>query len=202
MHSPLTAIFLIAEITGGYVLFIPLMIVTAISYIISRIYMPYNMYWKELVHEKNIHPDNDFNMLDAITLDSIINKNFIAINKDTIIAEFYRILSASSANIFPVIGNDGVLEGVILLDQVRKRIFDQKIRHETVAEIMVPPPAVIDYYQPVTTVMETFDALDVWQLPVVKNEVFIGFISKSTLLAQYREVILKQQREVDIFSHI
>ena len=200
MHAPLTAIFLIAEITGGYVLFIPLMIVTAISYIISRIYMPYNMYWKELVHEKNIHPDNDFNMLDGITLDSIINKNFTPINKDIIIADFYKILSASSANIFPVIGHDGILEGVVLMDQVRKRIFDRDIRHKTVAEIMIPPPIVIDYYQSVTSIMETFDALDVWQLPVVKDEEFIGFISKSTLLSQYRDEMIRQHRETDLFS--
>ncbi len=200
MHAPLTAIFLIAEITGGYVLFIPLMIVSAISYIISRVYMPYNMYWKELVHEKNIHPNQDFNMLDAITLDSIINKNFTPINKDTLIPEFYQVLSQSNANIFPVVDKDGGLDGVILMDQVRKQLFDQKIAQDTVAGIMTPPPTIIDYYQPVTSVMETFDALDVWQLPVTKDDIFIGFISKSTLLAQYREVIIKQQKEADIFG--
>lgn len=201
MHSPLTAIFLIAEITGGYVLFIPLMIVTAISYIISRLYSPYNMYWEELVHEKNIHPDHDFNMLDAITLDSIINKNFTPIYKDTLISDFYRILSQSSANIFPVLDKSGALEGVILIDQARKRLFDQKVHQETVVEIMTPAPTVIDYYQPVTSVMEAFDALDVWQLPVVKDDLFIGFISKSILLAQYRDVMIRQQKEVDLFSH-
>jgi len=200
MHAPLTAIFLIAEITGGYVLFIPLMIVTAISYIISRVYNPYNMYWKELVHEKNIHPDQDFNMLDAIALDSIINRNFTPVNKNTRIADFYTILSQSNANIFPVLDENGMLDGVILIDQVRKRLFDQKIAHQTVMEIMTPPPTIIDYYQPVTSVMETFDALDVWQLPVTKDNVFIGFISKSILLAQYREVMIRQQREADLFG--
>lgn len=200
MHAPLTAIFLIAEITGGYVLFIPLMIVTAISYIISRVYNPYNMYWKELVHEKNIHPDHDFNMLDAIALDNIINRNFTPVNKSTRIADFYNILSQSNANIFPVLDKDGVLDGVILIDQVRKRLFDQKIANDTVVEIMTPPPTIIDYNQPVTSVMETFDALDVWQLPVAKDDVFIGFISKSILLAQYREVMVKQQREADLFA--
>lgn len=200
MHTPLTAIFLIAEITGGYVLFIPLMIVTAISYIISRVYNPYNMYWKELVHEKNIHPDQDFNMLDAITLESIINRNFTPLNKHILITDFYKILSQSGANIFPVLDDNGALEGVILMDQVRKRLFDQKLVHESIAEIMTPPPTIIDYYQPVTSVMETFDALDVWQLPVTKDDVFIGFISKSILLAQYREVMIKQHKEADIFA--
>jgi CIC family chloride channel protein len=200
MHAPLTAIFLIAEITGGYVLFIPLMIVTAISYIISRSHNPYNMYWKELVHEKNIHPDQDFNMLDAITLDSIINKNFTPVYKHMLIADFYNILAQSSANIFPVLNEHGALEGVILMDLVRKQLFDQKIAQHPVSEIMTPPPTIIDYYQPVTTVMETFDALDVWQLPVTKDDIFIGFISKSILLAKYRDVMIKQNKQADIFA--
>ena len=203
MHAPLTAIFLIAEITGGYVLFIPLMIVSAISYIISRLSNPYNMYWKELIHEKNIRPEQDYNMLDAINLDSIINKGFTTVSKETIIIDFYKLLSKSNANIFAVVNKDGILEGVILMDQVRKQLFDQKINNETVIEIMAPPPAIIDYNQSVSSVMEIFDSLtDAWQLPVVKNDVFVGFISKSALLAQYRDLIIKQHRETDLFAHV
>jgi len=203
MHAPLTAIFLIAEITGGYVLFIPLMIVSAISYIISRLSNPYNMYWKELIHEKNIRPEQDYNMLDAITLDSIINKGFTTVSKETIIVDFYKLLSTSNANIFAVVNKEGMLEGVILMDQVRKQLFDQKINNETVVEIMAPPPAIIDYRQSVSSVMEIFDGLtDAWQLPVVKDDVFVGFISKSALLAQYRDLIIKQHRETDLFAHV
>ncbi|SDS64553.1 chloride channel protein, CIC family [Mucilaginibacter mallensis] len=202
MHAPLTAIFLIAEITGGYVLFIPLMIVSAISYIISRLSNPYNMYWKELIHEQNIRPEQHYSMLDAIDLDSIINKTYTAVSKETIIADFYKLLSKSNANIFAVLNKEGLLEGVILMDQVRKQLFDQQIANETVSEIMVPPPTIIDYDQPVSSVMETFDALDVWQLPVVKDGKFIGFISKSTLLTQYREVIIQQHKETDLFAKI
>ena len=202
MHAPITAIFLIAEITGGYVLFIPVMIVVSISYVISRIYNPYNMYWKELIHEQNIRPDQDYTMLDAIPLDSIINRNFTTLKKDTLISEFYAVLSKSNANIFAVLDNDGELEGVILMDQVRKQLFNQKPADATVQEIMTAPPTIIDYNQPVSDVMEVFDALDVWQLPVVNNGVFMGFISKSTLLTQYREEIIKQHRETDLFAHL
>jgi len=200
MHAPLTAIFLIAEITGGYVLFIPLMIVSAISYIISRLSNPYNMYWKELIHEQNIRPEQHYSMLDAIDLDSVINKNYTAISKDTIIADFYKLLSNSNANIFAVLNKEGLLEGVILMDDVRKHLFDPQTADETVSEIMVSPPAIIEYNEPVSSVMETFDALDVWQLPVVKDGKFIGFISKSTLLTQYREVIIQQHKETDLFA--
>jgi CIC family chloride channel protein len=200
MHAPLTAIFLIAEITGGYVLFIPLMIVVSISYVIARLYNPHNMYWKELIHEQNIRPDQDFNMLDAISLDSIINKTFTAVNKNTLISDFYTLLSKSSANIFAVLNSEGELEGVILIDQVRKHIFNQRLAHATVEEIMTAPPTIIDYNQPVSSVMEIFDALDVWQLPVYKNGSFVGFISKSTLLTQYREEIIKQHKKTDLFA--
>ncbi|MDB5110706.1 MAG: chloride channel protein family [Mucilaginibacter sp.] len=202
LHAPLTAIFLIAEITGVYVLFIPLMIVASISYIIARLFNPHNMYWHELIHEKNIHPDQDYDMLNAITLDSIINKKFIAVDKETRIRDFYKSLSTNNANIFAVVDQRGGLEGVILLDQIRKQIFGAAIDDEdTVAEIMDIAPVVIDYNQSVNSVMELFDKSDVWQLPVVKNEVFIGFISKSALLAKYREVFIKQHREADLFSH-
>ncbi len=204
LHAPLTAIFLIAEITGGYVLFIPLMIVASISYIIARLFNPHNMYWHELIHEKNIHPDQDYDMLNALTLDSLINKQFIAISKDTRIRDLYKLLSASNANIFAVLDNDKMLEGVVWLDQIRKQIFDTVSdisQDSTVADIMVVPPAIIDYKDPVSSAMELFDKLDVWQLPVIKDEVFVGFISKSTLLAKYREEFIRQHREADLFSH-
>ncbi|WP_158993510.1 chloride channel protein [Mucilaginibacter sp. L196] len=202
MHAPLTAIFLIAEITGGYVLFIPLMIVSAISYVISRIYNPYNMYWKELIHEQKLYPDHDFNMLDAIRLDSIINKSSNVLNKSMLISDFYHILSNTDANIFAVLDDEGEMDGVILMDQVRKQLFNQRESSATIEEIMTPPPTIIDYYQPVSSIMEVFDALDAWQLPVVKDGVFLGFISKSALLSKYRDLIIKQHKETDLFAKI
>jgi CIC family chloride channel protein len=202
MHAPLTAIFLIAEITGGYVLFIPLMIVSAISYIISRIYSPHNMYWHELIHEKNINPDQDYNMLNAISLNSIINKQYTAIDKDMPLKDFYKLLSLSNANIFPVLDKSGALEGVVWIDQIRKQLYDQVIDNTTIADIMAVPPTVIDYDQPANSVMEAFDAVDAWHLPVMHNGQFIGFISKSALLAKYREVFIRQHKESDLFANI
>ncbi|MGZ3754800.1 MAG: chloride channel protein [Mucilaginibacter sp.] len=201
LHAPLTAIFLIAEITGGYVLFIPLMIVSAISYIIARLFNPHNMYWHDLIHEKNILPEQDYDMLNAISLDEIINKQFVTIKKETSIKDFYRSLATNTANIFAVVDKDGLLEGVVLIDQVRKYLFDEEILDDTVADIMTVPPAIINYNQSVSSVMGFFDKLDVWQLPVTRDNKFVGFISKSTLLAKYREEIIKQHKEADIFSH-
>ena len=137
LHAPLTAIFLIAEITGGYVLFIPLMIVSAISYIMARAFSPHNMYWHDLVHERNVHPGQDYGMLNTITLDSIINRKFSVINKDTPVAEFYKILSGTDANIFAVLNATGGLEGVIWMDEIRKQLFNAIEEGATVADIMV-----------------------------------------------------------------
>jgi len=158
------------------------------------------MYWKELIEHENIMPGQDHSMLDAISLDSIINRNFTVLQKDTLIKDFYRLLTETNANIFAVVNNTGGLLGVVLMDQVRKQLFNERPATATIQEIMTPAPAIIDYYQPMNDVMETFDALDVWQLPVVKDDIFVGFISKSALLAQYREVIIKQHKEADLFA--
>ncbi|MDB4999029.1 MAG: hypothetical protein JWR76_106, partial [Mucilaginibacter sp.] len=200
LHAPLTAIFLIAEITGGYVLFIPLMLVSAISYVISRLYNKHNMYWHELIHEKNINPGRDYGMLNAISLDSIINRDYTAINKKMPIADFYKILASSNANIFAVLNNTRELEGVIWMDEIRKQLFTDITDGNTVDDIMVTPPAIIDYAEPVSNLMDLFDKLDVWQLPVVKDGRFEGFVSKSALLSKYREVIIQQHNETDLFA--
>lgn len=200
LHAPLTAIFLIAEITGGYVLFIPLMLVSAISYMIARLSSPHNMYWHHLVHENNIHPDQDNSMLDAIALNSIINRKFSALSKETPIADFYKILASTDANIFAVVNAEGALEGVIWMDVIRRQLFDSNTESKTVADIMVTPPAAIDYDEPVSSVMQLFDSLDVWQLPVIQDEKFIGFVSKSTLLSKYRDIIIKQHNQADLFA--
>jgi CIC family chloride channel protein len=200
LHAPLTAIFLIAEITGGYVLFIPLMLVSATSYVISRLYNKHNMYWHDLIHEKNINPGRDYGMLNAISLDNIINRDYTAINKQMTVADFYKVLASSNANIFAVLNNTRALEGVIWMDEIRKQLFTDIAEGNTVADIMVTPPAIIDCAEPVSNLMDLFDKLDVWQLPVVKDGRFEGFVSKSALLSKYREVIIQQHNETDLFA--
>lgn len=200
LHAPLTAIFLIAEITGGYVLFIPLMVVSAISYLISRLYNPHNMYWHELVHEKNIHPGQDHTMLDAIVLENVINQNFTSLEKSMPLKDFYKTLASTNANIFAIVDPEGALQGVIWMDEIRKHMFTESSDNHLVADIMVSPPAVVDYDQPVSSVMEMFDGLDVWQLPVVRDERFIGFVSKSALLNKYRDLLIKQHSQTNLFA--
>jgi CIC family chloride channel protein len=202
LHAPLTAIFLIAEITGGYVLFIPLMIVSAISYIIARLSNPHNMYWHDLIHEKNVYPGQDDEMLNSIQINKIINRNYVTLKKTEPITQLYKLLADTNANVFAVLGEDHVLEGVIWLDEVRKQLYDSSLTSDaTIADIMVVPPATVDYEQSAQDVMQIFDATDFWQLPVVHNNRFVGFISKSALLSQYREAMVRQHKEADLFHH-
>jgi len=199
MHAPLTAIFLIAEITGGYILFIPLMIVSSISYIISRVYSPHNMYWHHLITEKNIHPSGDQSMLDAISLKSIVNNDFAIINRGTTLAELFDLVAKTTTSIFPVLSVDGKLEGIVFLSDVRKYMFSPGDGVKLVADVMTIPPVIINYNESISYVMGLFDTYGVWHLPVVKDDEFIGFISKAALFVRYREVTVKQHKEADIF---
>lgn len=200
MHAPLTAIFLIAEITGGYILFIPLMIVSAISYIISRAFNPHNMYWHHLIAEHDIHPDNDYSMLASISLKSMINKDYTPIKKEITLKQLFKLLPQTANSIFPVLSVDNKLEGVVFLSEVRKYMFSAAEDEITVAEVMIAPPAIIQYEESISKVMELFDLYGVWHLPVVRDDVFVGFISKAALFARYREVMVKQNKEADIFA--
>lgn len=202
LHAPLTAIFLIAEITGGYVLFIPLMIVSAISYIISRLSQSHNMYWHDLIHEQNVRPDKDYEMLSAIEIRKVVNRKYVSVKRNKPINELYKLLAETDANIFAVLDDDKQLEGVIWLDSLRKQIFDSSLPEKaTIGDIMEAPPAVIDYHQSAEDVMDLFDNLDVWQLPVTYHHRFVGFLSKSTLLTEYRKVLIGQHHQPDPFGH-
>ncbi|MCJ8211845.1 chloride channel protein [Mucilaginibacter sp. RS28] len=202
LHAPLTAIFLIAEITGGYVLFIPLMIVSAISYMVSRLSNKHNMYWQDLIHERQLYPDKDHEMLESIKLSSIINRNYVSVDKSKPLTELYKLLAETDVNIFAVLNKDNRLEGVIWLDEVRRQLFGSTLpENAKIADVMVLPPAVVNFDQPADEVMDLFDSLDVWQLPVVRNERFIGFISKSAILSKYREVMIQQHQQSDFFGH-
>ncbi len=201
LHAPLTAIFLIAEITGGYVLFIPLMLVSAISYMISMAYNPHNMYWHHLITERDIHPDADHTMLNAISLSSVINQDYAPVKKDTPLTDFFKLMATGTANIFPVLNAMGELEGVVLLDDIRQYMFgDERNKDLTIADVMIIPPAVVQFTDSVTKVMNLFDVYDVWHLPVVSDGQFKGFISKSKLFIRYREVMVQQHRDADIFG--
>ncbi|WP_223034645.1 chloride channel protein [Hanstruepera marina] len=194
IHAPLTAIFLIAEITGGYELFLPLMITVAISYMITKNYMEHTIYTRELAERGDLITHNkDQNVLTLMTIDSVIETDFITLNPEMSLGEMLHSgVAKSNRNLFPVTDDKNLLVGVILLDDIRTIMFDQDLYKSTSVEtFMQIPPGVIDYEKDtMRTVMQKFQDLNVWNLPVVKNGCYLGFVSKSKLLTAYRRELI------------
>ncbi len=194
IHAPLTAIFLIAEITGGYVLFLPLMITVAISYMITKNYMEHTIYTKELAERGDLlTQDKDQNVLTSMDIDSVIEQNFITLYPDMSLGEMlHEGVSKSSRNLFPVINEDQFLVGIILLDDIRNIMFDQALYNSTsVATFMHLPPGHITYEtDSMRIIMQKFQDTNTWNLPVIKDGKYYGFVSKSKLLTAYRRELI------------
>lgn len=194
IHAPLTAIFLIAEITGGYALFLPLMITVAISYLITKNYMEHTIYTRELAERGDLLThDRDKNVLTLMRLESVIETNFIQLNpKMTFREMLHNGVSKSTRNLFPVTDSKNQFLGVILLDDIRELLFDQKIYDTTfVEEYMHNPPDFINFEEDsMQKVMDKFQSSGAWNLPVLKDGKYYGFVSKSKLLTAYRSQLI------------
>lgn len=195
LHAPLTAIFLIAEVTGGYELFIPLMITSAMGYAITKMVMPHSVYTMELGRKGDlITHDKDHAVLTLMDIDSVIETNFIPVHPTMNLGEIiHSAVVKSKRNIFPVIDPDNKqFLGVILLDDIRSKMFKPELYNEIfVAEIMHSAPDLIDLEKDkMTYIMDKFERSGAWNLPVVKNGVYQGFISKSKLLTAYRRKLI------------
>ncbi|NVJ63768.1 MAG: chloride channel protein [Flavobacteriaceae bacterium] len=195
LHAPLTAIFLIAEVTGGYELFIPLMITSAMGYAITKMVMPHSVYTMELGRKGDlITHDKDHAVLTLMDIDSVIETNFIPVHPTMNLGEIiHSAVVKSKRNIFPVIDPDNKqFLGVILLDDIRSKMFKPELYNEIfVAEIMHSAPDLIDLEKDkMTYIMDKFERSGAWNLPVVKNGEYQGFISKSKLLTAYRRKLI------------
>ena len=195
LQAPLTAIFLIAEITGGYELFIPLMVVTTTSYLITKHYIPHNIYAEELAKKGALLThDKDKNVLLLMEMKRVIERNFVILQPEMSFREMLKNgVSKSNRNLFPVVNSDHELLGVILMDDIRNIMFDQNL-YDTVQveELMHAPPAIINYDEDsMHVVMEKFKMSGAWNLPVVKGGKYDGFISKSKLLTAYRNKLIQ-----------
>lgn len=190
IHAPLTAIFLIAEITGGYALFLPLMITVAISYMITKNYMEHTIYTRELAERGDLLThDRDQNVLTLMRLENVIERNFIILHPKMTFGEMlHEGVSKSTRNIFPVTDAENRFLGIILLDDIRELLFDQKLYDTTFVEDYIhnPPDLIIFEQDNMQTVMNKFQNSGVWNLPVIKNGKYNGFVSKSKLLTAYR----------------
>lgn len=195
LHAPLTAIFLIAEVTGGYSLFVPAMVTAVVSFSIAKYFNKYSIYTMELGRKGElVNQDKDQAILTLMDMESVIETNFVPVYTDmTLKGVVYEAVRESSRNIFPVLDREkGSLEGVILLDDIRHLIFEKELYDKvSVLEMMQPPPALIQMGQDtMNQVMDKFQNTAAWNLPVVKNGKYIGFISKSKLLTVYRRKLI------------
>ncbi len=194
LHAPLTAIFLIAEITGGYELFIPLMIVSSISYLITKKYIPHNIYTAELAKRGQlITHDKDKKVLMLMDIDKVIETNFIVLTPSMDLGDIIQnAVIKSSRNHFPIVNEDNEFLGVLLLDDIRSIMFEQKLYKKVKARsLMQIAPAIINYDKDtMEEIMEKFKETVAWNLPVIKDGKYYGFISKSRLLTAYRRKLI------------
>ncbi|MBO0342262.1 MAG: chloride channel protein [Allomuricauda sp.] len=194
IHAPLTAIFLIAEITGGYQLFVPLMITAAISYLITKNALDYTIYTKELAKIGALLSHNkDQMVLGLMEMDDVIEKNFRPVLPQMTLGEMlHQSVSKSKRNLFPVLDDDKKLIGIIVLDDIRPMMFDTDLYDTVFVEnLMHAPPEVIFYETDnMKQVMKKFQDSGAWNLPVIKNGKYEGFISKSKMLTAYRRKLI------------
>lgn len=196
MYAPLTAVFLIAESSFGYDLFIPLMIVSIISYLIAKWFSPISPELKSLADQGKIFTNkHDKNILFSLKTEEFIDRYSQTINENAPVTELFELVKSGNKNIFAVINEDQVLRGILTLDDIRPYLFSNDEVSATIIQIMKAPPAIIRAEDQPLEILQTFDDTGVWNLPVVDdNNQFIGFISKSTILMSYRQ-LLKEYSE-------
>lgn len=195
MYCPLTAVFLIAEITNGYELFIPLMIVSSISFFIVKSYEPFSMELKKLALENQVFTHKkEKNILTSIRLDDMLTDVYESIAIDKKLKDLVELIKKSEKNIFAVTDSKDRFVGIIELNDIKQKIFQvDQFDKISVKAMMKRPPAILHEGQDMHAVMEQFDITQSWYLPVLNKErKFVGFISKTKLFNKYREVLSQQ----------
>lgn len=191
MHAPLMAIFLTAEMTGGYNLFLPLLIVSTLAYITIQLFTPYSIYTMRLAKAGDLLThQKDKTVLTLLKIDNLIETDFKSVTPEMSLKEMVDVISVSRRNLFPVTDEEGMLKGVVLLDDIRNIMFRTDLyRKMTVSRFMTSMPAVIELHESMDKVMDTFDKTHAWNLPVVDHGKYVGFVSKSKIFNSYRQVL-------------
>ena len=198
MHAPLMGIFLIAELTGGYDLFLPLMITSLSAYLTIVVFEPHSIYSMRLAKKGELlthHKDKA--VLTLMRIDSVVEKNFEPVRPDMDLGELVGVISRAKRNLFPVVNDGGVLIGIVQMDDIRNIMFRQELyRRFTVDRLMTTAPCRISVNDPMEVVMKKFDDTGAWNLPVDDTEgKYLGFVSKSKVFATYRQVLVDFSEE-------
>ncbi len=198
MHAPLTGIFLIAELTGGYHLFMPLIIVSIVSYLTIKLFEPHSLYAMRLAQKGELLTHNkDRSVLTLLKMDNVLETDLITVHPQMTLGELVKVIAKSNRNIFPVVDGKGKYRGVLLLDEVRNIMFQPRLYNRfTVEQLMTSAPAILTYDMPMDKVMETFEDTGAWNLPVVDDKKkYLGFVSKSKIFNSYRHVLVHFSEE-------
>lgn len=192
MHAPLTSIFLIAEITNGYQLLVPLMITSTVSYLTICSFEDYSIYTKPLAEKGELLThERDKAVLTLMHVDRVIETDFIIVHAEDTLGQLVHEIARSQRNLFPVINARQELIGVVTLNDIRGIMFNKDLYNTTlVRELMTIPPAFIKSDESMESVMDKFERTGAWNLPVVDNHKYVGFVSKSKIFSVYRRVLM------------
>lgn len=193
MKAPLTSIFLIAELSNGYGLFIPLMITTAISFVIDYWLDPDSIYTKQLRQRGELLTHNkDESVFVFLNLEKLMETDFLPIGHGDTLGDAVKVISRARRNVFPVVDPDGTLAGIVQLDDVRVDMFEPEKYSTPITSYMIQPPDRILPNEQVSSVLRRFDETGTWTLPVVDRDGhYLGFLSKSRILTAYREQLVE-----------
>ncbi len=198
MHAPLTGVFLIAELTGGYNLFLPFMLVSISAYVTIRMFMPHSIYSLRLAQDgKLLTHQKDQAVLTVMKLDSVIETDFCPIAPEKNLGDLVKVIEESKRNIYPVIDEERNFFGIVFMNNIRSIMFQKELYDKTLVEdIMTSPPAIIRSHYSMEKIMQLFDSTNAWNLPVVDAQGhYLGFLSKSKIFNTYREVLVGLSHE-------
>jgi CIC family chloride channel protein len=189
LHAPLTAIFLIAELSGGYELFLPLMITATFSFLIVNLFTKHSVYTIQLANRKELITHNkDMAILTLMSIDSLIERDFSTVNVNDTLGDFVKIVAKSKRNVFPVIDDDNNMLGIVLITDIRNIIFKTEIYDKTyIRDLMFMPQPIVSPDESMEDIAKKFSQTNNYNLPVLKDGKYIGFVSRANVFSAYRE---------------
>jgi CIC family chloride channel protein len=197
LQAPLTAIFLIAEITEGYGLLIPLILTSTVAFITQKTFQKHSIYNEQLaISGELITHDKDKAVMTLLDWTKEVEKDLLTVNPEGNLGDLVKQIARSNRNIFPVVDEFNILGGVVLLDDVRDKMFKPELYDKlTIRDLMTIPPSYIDLTERGDVVLDTFERTGAWNLPVLDKGRYVGFISKSRIFSAYRELLRQFSEE-------
>ena len=190
LHAPLTGIFLIAEITNGYALIVPLMIVSALSYFVNRIFFTHSVYTNAVAeHGVEVTHNKDVSILSMMTINNLIETNFSKVKRGSKLGDLIPVISSSTRNIFPVVDKDGTFCGHVLFDDIRSVMFDQTLYDSPIEDYTVLPEFIIHPEDSMGEVVKKFQISGKYNIPVLENGKYLGYISRANVFSTYRKTL-------------